>query len=288
MHHHTRTFAAARHPATRLITLVLIGITVVGCTVKDALEDITPTSFVQHPDLLRKPKNTPFSLAWVRPQIRGWQYDTLFVEAVRTDQIDLENWVLSTSVFLPTKESYQSKVLELADYIQEEISDAFDEYEKKSSELKVKKGAPVEQLPSAVPAALIDPDPVPPNIDPVDRPEKVLILSISIAQVDFGDPVIYGGLTAVPSPAAANLSTAVKSPSLTLEARFTDKQTGEVVAELVDRRFPQVKPLDVNRLTISSAVHELTDSFAADLVAAFYRKHGEKVGRRLPFSLIPW
>jgi len=100
--------------------------------------------------------------------------------------------------------------------------------------------------------------------------------------------VLYGALQAVPIPAVANLSTAVKAPSLTVEARLVDQTTGEVVAEVIDRRFPQVKVIDINRLTVSSALHELADSFADDMVKAFYRRPGEVVGSRWAFSLLPW
>lgn len=277
---------------TRTASLVLLlfcaPLPFAACTVNEALGPIEPTPFIEYPDLLRTPKQTPFSLAWVQPEVRGWQYDVLFVEAVRTNQVKGKNWIYSASVFLPTRRRYEHEVAELAEYIQRTVSEAFRTYEKKSSALKVEEGAPLQPLPYELPQSLAVPSPTPHDIEPIDRPERVLILSLSISEVDFGDPLIYGGLTVVPVPGAANLSTAVKSPALTLEARFIDKATGRVVAELVDRRFPQVKPIDINRLTVSSAVHELADSFAADLVASFFREHGKKVRGRFPFSLIPW
>jgi hypothetical protein len=260
-----------------------------ACTVKEAVEDLTPTPFIQKPEELHKPQYTPFDLGWISPDVANWMYDTLTVEAVKTEYVNPDNWIFSAGTLMPTRASYMRQVNELADYIQKRVSKEFENYNGGNGELSVEKGLPVEPLPQNLPKELRTPAPPQVPIEPLEGDRKrELILDISIADANFGDPLVYGGLLAVPVPGIANLSTAVKSPSLTLEARFIDKTSGEVVMELVDRRFPQLKIVDINRLTVSSALREIVDSFASDLVKSFYRKHGEKVGKRWPFSLLPW
>lgn len=275
-----------RHHPHTLVPAILV-VALLGCGVTEAVEPLQPTPFVTRPELLAKPKFTPFDLAWRSSTADSREFNTLIVEAVHTEQINPDNWMFSASTVMPSRRLYLERVQELADYIQRTISKRFDRDEEQRWPLVVEKAPPVEPLPSPLPLPLL-PRPTEAPVESVEPPRKTLRLQISIAEANFGDPLVYGGLLAVPVPGAANLSTAVKSPSLTLEARFVDDATGEVLAEIVDRRFPQVKPIDVNRLTVSSALREIVDSFAEDLVRSFFRRSDERVGRRFPFSLIPW
>lgn len=274
------------HLQASLFLLALLS----ACTVKSALETPRPTPFLSRPELLQKPAFTPFALAWRSPEVQTYQYDVLVVQAVRTDQVDLGNWVFSTSSLIPTEAMYQQKLHALADYIQKAVTDRFeeesDEHDEKGGLREVQQGVAVEKLPPAFP--LPSPPPANQHVETIEPPHKTLELQLSVSDANFGDPILYGGLLAAPVPGVANLSSAVKAPSLTIEAKFIDSDTGKVVAELIDRRFPPVKPVDLNRLTVSSPLHKIADGFADDLVRSFYRKPGQRVGRRLPFSLIPW
>ncbi|MFN8390406.1 MAG: hypothetical protein U0136_08965 [Bdellovibrionota bacterium] len=258
-----------------------------GCTVRDAIQDLRPTSFIEHENL-EKTDVTPFDLAWIAPNIGASQYETLIVEAVRTDYVDTSRWIYSASALLPSRAAYVDRLNELADYIQREVTERFKSYPEKAAQVSVKPLPAVQQWELEV-EKLALPPPVPATpVELIDPGSRALRVQISIAEADFGDPVVYAGLLAVPVPGVANMSTAVKSPSLTLEARLVDEHSGEIKMELLDRRFPQVKIVDINRLTVSSALHEIADSFADDLVRSFYRKPGNVVGRRWPFSLVPW
>ncbi len=284
------------HIRSILILSALLWFT--GCTLHEALEPPTATSFIQAPELLEKPKQTPFSLAWMAPGMKNNEYNRIVVAAVRSNEANPENWIYSSSALLRSKESYLDLVNELAEYIQKEVTKEFEEYPRKPISTEITSGIAFEPAVQNLPIQI--PDERNPSLEnPTDGSEgtpavtdilheRTLEVRISIAQVDFGDPILYGGLFAVPIPAAANLSTAARSPSMTLEARLVDSETQQAVAELVDRRFPRIKALDLNRLTVVSAVHEMADSFAADLVASFYRKKGQKVRRRFPVTLIPW
>jgi len=272
------------------ISLVFALLTLLCCTAVQVTETVKPSPFITRPELLHKPENTPFDLAWMSSNVGvgSWQYDTLIVKAVRTDDLRTDNWLFRAGTLIPTKDAYLEKVSELAVYIQKTVYDNFENYEKKVGGLHVEKSPPLDPYPNAPTTKSFELTATQEVVDTLIPNMRTLVVEISIAEANFGDPIVYGGLLAVPVPGIANLSTAAKSPSLTLEARLVDEQSGQVITELIDRRFPQVKIIDVNRLTISSALNELADSFAEDIVASFYRKTGEKVSKRLPFSLLPW
>ena len=260
-----------------------------GCTLKQAVEDLRPSPFITQPERLRRPEDTPFDLAWVSRDVEKWRYDSLIVESVRTDCVNSDDWIYSASSFITNRATYLTRINDLAEYIQKRTIERFKKYSDRDVDLAVIRGEPVQELPSALPVPANDPAPADSALINEGGPtSRALRLELSICRADFGDPLLYSGLMAVPLPGVANLSTAVKSPSLTIEARLIDESTDVVVSELMDRRFPQVKIVDVNRMTVSSALREQADSFADDLVASFYRKSGEKVGRRWPFSLVPW
>lgn len=265
---------------------LLVSACVSGCTIHDAIAPVTPTPFLVHANELEKLDKLPFEKAWIAPEAAAWRYDSLVVDAVETDRVDPGDWIYSAGTFIPTRESYLDRVQELAEYIQEETSERFEEYRDKPRPLEVSQTVAVELVPPP-PLASGTPRAFAP-IEPLTPPSRELRLRLSISEANFGDPVLYGGLLAVPIPAIANLSTAVKAPSLTVEAKLVDGPTGRVIMEILDRRFPQIKIVDINRLTDLRAVKELADSFAEDLVEAFYLQPGERVGRRWAFSLLPW
>lgn len=268
-----------------LLLSVVVGF--FGCTVKEAIETLRPTSFIEH-EQLAPSKVTPFDLVWVSPNIAASLYDSLVVEAVRTDFVNPDNWIYSAGPFMRSRDAYIDEVNDLAEYMQRTVIRRFRKYPERDPDVLVEQCAPMETFESEL-EKLVLPKAVPSDrIEPVEPEGRALSVQISIAEANFGDPLLYAGLLAVPLPGVANMSTALKAPSLTLEARLVDRDTGELKMVLIDRRFPQVKIVDVNRLTISSALHELADSFAADLVRSFYRKPGHVVGRRWPFSLVPW
>lgn len=261
-----------------------------GCTIRAAIQTPEPTAFIQSPELLERPKYTPFSLAWISQEIPNREYTTVIVSAVRSDMVDSANWINSSSTFLRSRESYVDRLHDLAEYTQSAVQKALVKFDSKPEDTMVTSGIAFEPAVAALPIPTPTSFPLEaePRLDSLASHENSLEIQISIAEVCFGDPVLYGGLLFVPVPAAANLSTAARSASLTLEARFIDGNSNVAVGELIDRRFPRIKAIDLNRLTVDSAVHEMADSFAEDLVRSIYRKEKQKVKGHFPFTLIPW
>lgn len=246
------------------------------------------SSFISDPEQLQTPRDNPFSLFWETAKISTWIFDRIIVEAVRTDLIDSDQWLYSAGSFVPTKEIYQQRVYELADYIQTALTAELIDQAKAKRKVEVVNTFPVTFIPDQLALALQNETTPVPAIDPIKPGGRTMLLQVSISEAVFGDPLVYAGLLAVPVPALANLSTAVKSPSLILEAKFIDQATGEVIVEIVDRRFPQIKIVDINRLFVSSALRELADSFNEDVATLFFRHTGEAISHRSPVSLLPW
>ena len=81
---------------------------------KQAVEYPQPTSFIEYPEKLSKPKYTPFDRAWIAPNIRRSSYDSLVVDAVRSDLVNYDSWIFSAGTFIPTRTIYMELVTELA------------------------------------------------------------------------------------------------------------------------------------------------------------------------------
>lgn len=274
----------------RILTTVLI-LLLSACTVNDAAWLPQPTEFLERPERLDSPADAPFDLLWSNDGVNNWFFDKIIIQPVRTDLLDSELWYLSLGTFVPTEKQYEYRAFELSDYVQQSVAEAFLE---KSEAQADRQFAIVKELPfvrvqsytlDALSPELVEPIPL---LQPLTPGHRTLVIQIAITHLTFGDPLVYAGLFAVPVPGVANLSTAVKAPSLGVEARLIDQESGGVIAEIVDRRFPQVKVIDFNRLLIARALEEQADSFAEDLAEYFYRNVGEKVPRRSPVSLIPW
>lgn len=260
-----------------------------GCTLKKAAEPLKPSAFIAHPEHLKSPDNIPFSLFWETEKISSWTFDKIIVEAVRTDLINADEWLYSAGSFVPTRKVYQQRLYELADYIQTALTEELQSQGKTKRKVEIINTFPVTFIPDQLALALAKQSTTKiPQLDSLNPGGRTMLLQVSISEAVFGDPLVYAGLLAVPVPALANLSTAVKAPTLVLEAKFVDQETGEIILEIVDRRFPQVKVVDLNRLFVSSALKELADSFNEDIAELFFRHTGEAISRRSPVSLFPW
>ncbi|NND87722.1 MAG: hypothetical protein HKM28_00585 [Flavobacteriaceae bacterium] len=266
---------------------LLFGLSTTGCTVKKFAEELKPSSFITQPKRLAKSKDLPFNLAWVSPEISTRLFGDVIVSAVLSDMVDSDKWVFSAGTFVPTRNNYIERTLEVSDYIQDRVIKRLEEKreERKMESILISKGLPQNTKDEQT----SDPDVEPiPYLEPLDRGDRTLLIEVSVSEITFGDPLIYGGLFAAPIPGIANLSTGVKSPSITLEAKFVDKATGVVITEVIDRRFPQIRIIDLNRLIIEQSLKEMSDSFAEDIAELFFNESREKIPGRWPFSILPW
>jgi len=133
-----------------LFSVLAFGFSVSGCTVKEAIEPLKPTPFIMHPERLAKPEYTPFDLAWRSPFVANFLYETVVVDAVRTDEINLDDWVYSASSLLISREQYQERVFELAEYLHNALAEAFKTFPNEDHRVNVEVRPPVEEIPPAV------------------------------------------------------------------------------------------------------------------------------------------
>lgn len=272
-----------------LIFVLFTFFAVQGCTLKTAIETPEPTAFIMRPELLTKPKDLPFDLHWSTPKVSTWLFDTVIIKQVELEQVDENKWGFSAGTFITSKESYIESVFDLSIYLQKSIAKSFID---RINNLEARDVRVLEEVPHAYyntsMKSVLSPDTPLPLYDPVSPGKRILLVELCLSEITFGDPLLYAGLFAVPVPGIANMSTSIRAPSMVMKARFVDQESGEVFAELVDRRFPQLKPVDLNRLVIGYALEEIADSFADDLARLFFRSRGSSIRKRSPISLLPW
>ena len=270
------------------IALVLtLSLGLSGCTIKKAFESIEPSSFITQPKRLASSDNLPFRKSWVSPEISTKLYSDIIVQAVLSDKLDADEWIFSAGTFVPTQSKYLQRSVSVADYLQDRIVLHLEDKGKAQSvgSVKIEKGIPENTNDEYTLERFVEPIPL---FEPLTRGDRTLSIEVSVSELTFGDPLIYGGLFAVPVPGIANLSSGLKAPSMTIEAKFIDKLTGEVIAEIIDRRFPQVRVLDLHRLLIEQSIKELSNSFAEDIASLFFNEDGETISKRWPVSISPW
>jgi hypothetical protein len=260
-----------------------------GCTIKAAINTPEISPFISRPELLTSYPELPFDLFWSEAEVSTWLFDTIIIQQVRFDDVDENDWIFSTGTFIRSKKSYLDRVFDLSTYLHKSVAQAFRNRAEMLNErkLRVSEEAPQIYYNRSLESVFFPASPLP-LYDPVSQENRVLLVQVSLSEVTFGEPLLYAGMFAVPVPGIANMSTSIRSPSLIMKARFVDKESGQVIAELIDRRFPQLKLVDLNRMVIGYALQEIADSFADDLALLFFRQRGEAIRRRSPISLLPW
>ncbi len=276
-------------PKFLLIFMLLPLIAFSGCTVRAALQSPDTASFISKPERLERSSDVPFDLFWSAPEISSWLFDTVVIDQVSIDHIKSSDWFYSASAFIRSEESYIERVFDLSVYLESALAENFKSKAKAQQRQSIQVKEQVPQVYYNMSVELFPETPSPlPLFDPIAEGERTLLVKVSLSEVIFGDPLLYAGLFAVPVPGIANISTGFRASSLVFQAKFIDQESGTVIAELVDRRFPQLKLVDLNRLFVGFDLKELADSFAEDLAALFFRSRGEALRRRSPVSLLPW
>lgn len=265
--------------------LIAAALPICGCVARQAISSPNPTPFVTQPSRLEHIDGLPFELIWMTPEFSTRLFSTVKISAVRSDQLDSDTWIFSAGAFVRTRENYILRTEKIAAYLQQTTAEAFRRKvsKKEAVGVRIEEGLPLQSVDEfSAPQTPL------PSYEPLQRENRTLLIELSISEMSLGDPLIYGGLFAAPIPGIANLSTGVKAPALTIEAKFVDEATGEVIIELLDRRYPPIKIVDFNRLTVERSLRKIADQFAQDLARLFFANKGERLPRRWPVSLIPW
>jgi hypothetical protein len=242
----------------RSVTLPFVLVGVAACATQDRVRPLSST-FLEDRDVDVKDETLPLSHAWIDPEIpRGGYYSKVFYRSVTIDRLPEDAWKASKSPLLTSKEQYTQLAQNLAEYFKQRLIDETTHFKKGSFTV-------------------------------ADQPEEHgLVFDIAITELEFSHPITKAGMMLVPVPGASVAFSAVSDPHAAFAARIYDGKSGKLVATIGDRRFPPVRLLDVNKVTISSSNREIVNDWADIIVEGLNRDEFARVSDRGIFRLLPW
>ena len=212
----------------RLIYLDLFVIFAVsGCAISKVSEPARKSGFVEYKAEGARSELFPFEYVWLKRPTgeRRVKAGNIAIKVISSDYLAEDAWKDSLSAAISTEEDYQSYTKEVAERFKNKLTSEINSRAKElSSELKI-----VE-----------------------DPARSDFVMEIAFTEVVFGNPGTYAVALAAPVPGVSYAVDSAKSPFASIEGRVTSRRTGEVVALFADKKFPRIKPLDVNKLTIRS------------------------------------
>jgi len=247
-----------RNPILKLmlsVPLLILG----ACSTEKRFTDAPPTEFLNIKGVDRKSvlKNVPFDHSWVAPGVNIDSYSKIIIAPVTPDYVSLDKWELSMNPFITGKESYKKEVSDLANYTTEKLKESFTKSDNNRFQI-------------------------------VDKPGRgTLSLEMALTEVVFGKPIASAGALVAPVPGAGVALSAVADPSVAMELRIRDSETGTVVATASDRGFPITRIVNVNKLTATSACREVVGNTAKLIVASLNEGKLKAVKKEI-FTLTPW
>jgi hypothetical protein len=252
--------------SVRMMTLgsivknVLVGCALVataGCATNDRIKPL-PTTFLEDRDTTIKDDTLPLSHAWIDPEHPHGYYTKVYYRSVTVDRLPEDAWRGSMSTFLTSKAGYEKLAQSLADYFKQKLVEKTTKYKNGTFSVTDK------------------------------AEEHGLVFDFAITELEFSHPVSKAGMLLVPVPGASVAFSAVSDPHVAFAARVYDGKTGRLLATLGDRRFPPIRLLDVNKVTLSSSAHEIVTDWADIIVEGLNRDEFAKVSDRGIFRLLPW
>jgi hypothetical protein len=235
----------------------LVALILSGCAVEGRFEP-PPRTFLEDISTAKTMKNMPFQHAWVDPKSVQKEYSSVFVRPIRIDLLSHDAWKRSSSIGITSKEDYEKEAQGIADYFHEQLIAAL-----KSSSSK--------------------------RFQVVDTPTKSsLIVSIALTEVEFSHPITRAAALAAPVPGVDMALNTITDPHVAFAARFTDPLSNALQASAADRRYPPLRLIDLNKLTITSSTREIVKDWSRELAEAIQSNRFATVERTSGFSLLPW
>lgn len=242
---------------SQTLTLVLFALALGGCAANERTKPLGPV-FLEDRDVTVKDDELPFLHAWIDPELPRGYYNKVYFRSVSFDKLPSDTWKASRSAVLTKEAQFTKYAQELADYFKQQLIDEVSQYKNGSFQV-------------------------------VDQAEEhSLVFDIEITELEFSHPVQKAGMLLVPVPGAAVMFSAVSDPHVAFAARVYDGKTGKLVATLGDRKFPPLRVLDVNKLTITSSAREIVQAWAEIIAEGLNRDRFKKVGDRGIFRILPW
>ncbi len=235
----------------------LIGLLLSGCAVKGRF-DPPPRTFLEDVSIEKKMENMPFEHAWVDPKSVRKNYDSVYVRPIRIDLIPANSWQTSTSIGITSQEEFDEEVQAVADYFHEQLVAAL-------------KNTPTKRF------------------QVVNAPTKSsLVVSIALTEVEFSRPLTRAAALAAPLPGVDMALNTITDPHLAFAARFTDPLSNALQASAADRRYPPLRIIDLNKLTITSSTREIVANWSRELAEAIQFNRFATIEKTSAFSILPW
>jgi hypothetical protein len=118
--------------------------------------------------------------------------------------------------------------------------------------------------------------------------EGTLVFDIAITELEFSHPVEKAGMLLVPVPGASVAFSAVSDPHVAFAARVYDGKSQKLIATLGDRKFPPVRIIDLNKVTVTSSTREIVATWADIFAEGLNRNRFVKVHDKGIFRILPW
>ena len=113
-------------------------------------------------------------------------------------------------------------------------------------------------------------------------------LELGFTELVLSRPVARAAAMAAPVPGLEFALSAMSEPHVAFAARFTSQDGTILLGTVADRRFPPMRAIDLNKLTVSSSAREIVAQWARELAEAIEFNQLVPVERSSRFSLRPW
>jgi hypothetical protein len=241
----------------RFVFFTLLSCSLVSCAVKEGTSPAEPSGFLSEVDQAAIVEGQPWDHSWERSPDYS-KYTAIFFEPVRFDFISEERKEQQIESSKLNEEQYAEKINALADYFDKRLEKSFKSTKKQRLEL----------------------------VGSIN--DTTMVVEIAMTEVVFHRPVAYAVAYAIPIPGSSYAFDGLISPRVAFELKVTDGDTGELICTMADRALPPVKPLDLNKFTVSRPLEEVIDIWVREFVRSADQVITEDLRRRLPVRLLPF
>jgi hypothetical protein len=237
--------------------IFLCGQALIGCAAREHVKPIS-NSYLEDRDVTVADDSLPFNHAWIDPNIPSGHYTKVFFRTVTIEKLPKGAWKASKSPYISSEKDYLKEAKLLSEHFLDRLNTKVKKYPKGTFVV-------------------------------TDKGESGgLVFDIAITELEFTHPIEKAGVMLVPVPGSSVAFSAVSEPHVAFAARVYDGESGKLLATVADRKFPPIRLIDVNKLTVTSSAREIV-SIWADLIAeGLNRDRFAKVSSRGLFSILPW
>lgn len=247
----------------RICFLILIAVahvlTLSGCSARQRVAEL-PHTFLEGAPFEHKIERVPFEQAWGSDQKPRGAITAIYVKPVRIDLLPADTWEQSTGVSITSAKDFDEIAQDIASYFHEQlIAELAKVYERH------------------------------PRLRVVTAPAKDAVnVEIALTELVLSRPVARAAAMAAPIPGLEFALSAMSEPHVAFAARFTSPDGTVLLGTVADRRFPPMRPIDINKLTVSSSAREIVAQWARELAEAIEFDRLAPVERSSWFSILPW